>query len=389
MTTIFWRMWCAVGVDAFGDGQLTAAIPLLAVTLTADPRLVAVLSAVTYLPWLLLALPAGVLVDRCDRANLMWRAQTSRALLAAFAAALAALDGLSLPALAVLAFGLGAGEVLLSTAAQAHLPDVVGKPLLPRANGYLQAISTVGQQFAGPPLGALLVVVAATVPLTGGAVIFALSAAMLAMLPRTAPATGPRARVADGVRWLAGQKLLRTLAGLLAVNTFCGQLGNATLVLLATRVLHVSGGGYGLLLAGAALGSVLGGLLNARLAATLGALRALCTALSANVLIFAGIGLSPNALVLAVLLGANGFVTTLWNITTVGLRQHLVPPELLGRVTSLYKMLGWGLMPVGALAGGFVAHLAGLRAPFPVAGAVRGVALLVALPALRGALRVR
>ena len=114
---------------------------------------------------------------------------------------------------------------------------------------------------------------------------------------------------------------------------------------------------------------------------------ALVVALAANVAIFEGLGLSPNAIVLGALLGLNGFVTTLWNIVTVSLRQQIVPSELLGRVNSVYRMLGWGLIPPGALTGGLVAHEFGLRAGYPVAGALRGVALLIALPVLIGAIR--
>jgi len=156
-----------------------------------------------------------------------------------------------------------------------------------------------------------------------------------------------------------------------------------TLVLLATRTLHLGARGYGLLLAGAAVGSVLGGLVHARIAARLGALPALVVALSANVPLFVGIGLSPNAVVLGALLALNGFVTTMWNVVTVSLRQQLVPAALLGRVTSVHRLLGWGLIPVGAVAGGLLAHRYGLRAPYPIAGGLRGLALVVVLPVLR------
>jgi MFS family permease len=74
---------------------------------------------------------------------------------------------------------------------------------------------------------------------------------------------------------------------------------------------------------------------------------------------------------------------------TVSLRQQVVPSELLGRVNSVYRMLGWGLIPLGALTGGLVAHMLGLRAGYLIAGALRGIALLVALPVLIGALRAR
>jgi MFS family permease len=73
--TAYWRLWWANAVDSVGDGASAAALPLLAVTLTKDPRVIAVISMVTYLPWLLVSLPAGALADRYDRAALMWRAQ--------------------------------------------------------------------------------------------------------------------------------------------------------------------------------------------------------------------------------------------------------------------------------------------------------------------------
>jgi MFS family permease len=166
------------------------------------------------------------------------------------------------------------------------------------------------------------------------------------------------------------------------VNAFCGQLAYATLVLLATQVVHLGARGYGLLLAGAALGSVLGGLVNARVVARIGSRAAVLTALAVNVGAFAGIGLSRDAVVLGAFLAVNGFATTLWNIVTVGLRQRFVPPALLGRVTSAYRLLGWGLIPLGTLTGGLLAHELGLRAPYLVAAVVRGLALVAALPVL-------
>ncbi|GAA2211370.1 MFS transporter [Nonomuraea monospora] len=387
----YWRLWWATGISGVGDGAFTAAIPLLAVTVTHDARLVSVVSAATFLPWLLLSLPAGALVDRCDRVALMWRSQMLQAVIVAAIAVLAAFDAIGIPALAVLAFALGACTVVFSNAAQAVLPDLVAKPLLHRANGHQQVITTIGLQFAGPPVGGLLFAVAVALPFGLDAASFAMSAALLATLPRRGRASGGhapmRTAIADGLRWLARHRLLRTLALLLGVNTFCWQLGNVSLVLLATQKLHLDAPGYGLLLAGAAVGSLLGGLLGAPLIERMGALPALITALVTNVVTFVGIGLSPDAIVLGALLAATGFVTTVWNVVTVGLRQQLVPSGLLGRVNSVYRMLGWGLMPLGALAGGMVAHRFGVDAPYPVAGALRGIVLVIALPVLIRAMR--
>jgi MFS family permease len=187
--------------------------------------------------------------------------------------------------------------------------------------------------------------------------------------------------------WLKRHRLMRTLAALLGVNTFCGQMANAILVLLATQVVHVGVQGYGLLLASAAVGSVLGGMVNARIVQRIGSLPALVTGLATNIVAFVGIGFSPDPITLGGFLAVNGFVTTMWNIVTTTLRQQLVPSSVLGRVTSVYKILGWGLIPLGTLTGGLVAHGLGMRAPYELAGAVRAIALVAALPVLVAAMR--
>jgi len=387
----YWRLWWAAAVDNIGDGMFAVAVPLLALTITRDPRLISIISAATYLPWLLLSLPAGAIVDRHDRVALMWCSQAVQAAIVGAVAVLAAFGKVNIPALAIMAFGLGACEVVFGNAAQAILPDIVAAPLLHRANANQYTITTVGQTFLGPPVGSLLFAVAIALPFGIDAGSFALSAALLSTLPRrrSTPTQHPpiRTAITDGMRWLTRHRLLRALALLLGVNTFCFQLGQVTLVLLGTETLHLSVRGYGLLLTVAATGSVIGGLVNARIVARMGALPALLTALIANVVIFEGIGVSPDAVTLGILLAVNGFATTIWNVVTVSLRQEIVPSDLLGRVNSAYRLLGWGLIPLGAITGGLVAHELGLRAAYPLAGALRGVALVAALPALIAAMK--
>jgi MFS family permease len=291
----------------------------------------------------------------------------------------------------VLAFVLGGCEVLFGNAAQSVLPDLVSKDQLHKANGQQYAVMTASQLFVGPPLGSLLFGIAVGLPFGVDAASFAISAALLATLPhaRREPVEHPplRRSIAEGLRWLTGNRLLRTLALLLGVNNFCGQFGNATLVLLATQVVHVSAGGYGVLLAGAAVGSVVGGLVNAAVVRRLGDTAALLTAMAGMALAYLGMGLSRDTVMLGAFLALNGFLVTLWNIVTVTFRQRLVPSGLLGRVNSVYRMVGWGLMPLGAIAGGFVAHVFGLRAPYVVASGVRITVFAIALPVLLSALR--
>ncbi|MFI6173453.1 MFS transporter [Nocardia sp. NPDC051052] len=387
LSRAYWRSWWATGISNIGDGAFTAAVPLLAVTITHDPRLVSVVAAATYLPWLLLSLQAGALIDRRDPVGLMWRSQAIQAAIVGVVALLVVFGHVDIFVLACAGFGLGACEVVFSIASQAILPEIVAKSLLHRANGNQQTAVAVGKQFLGPPLGSLLFAVAAALPFGMNAATFVVSAVLLSTLPRRRRPVVEHRSIAAGLRWLARHRLLRTLALLLGANTFCGQVGNVALILLATQTLRVDTAGYGLLLASAAIGSVLGGLINARIVEKIGALPALLCALATNVVVFVGIGLSPNGFVLGTMLAVNGFVVTLWNIVAVSLRQEIVPTELFGRVSSVYKMVGWGLIPLGALTGGLVAHLLGLRAPYLVAGGLRGIALLLAIPALLHAMR--
>ena len=392
----YWRLWWANAISSTGDGAFVAALPLLAVTITRDPRLVSVVTAATYLPWLLLSLPAGAVVDRYDRATLMWCAQAVQAGVVTIIAVLVVAHQASIEVLAAGGLLLGSAEVIFSNAAQSILPALVPPELLPKANGSQQVSLTVGESFLGPPAGSLLFAAAAALPFGLDAVSFAGSAALLARLPRTGRAAENaenaerppiRAQIAEGLRWLSRHRLLRVIAVLLGIYNFANQMGQAVLVLLATQTLHVSTRGYGLLLAASAVGSVVGGLVNPILTRRIGMLPSLVLPALVDAAAFVGIGLAPGPIVVAVLLAVQGFSVAMWNVVTVSLRQRVVPGHLLGRVNSVYRMLGWGLMPLGALAGGFVAHAAGLRAPYIVAGLLCGLAALVALPILLVAVR--
>jgi len=388
----YWRLWWANAISSTGDGAFVAALPLLAVTISRDPRLVAVVTAASYLPWMVLSLPAGALVDRYDRATLMWRAQLVQAAVVAAVAILIAFRVANIAVLAVAGLLLGSAEVIFSNAAQAVLPALVPPSLLPKANGSQQISLTVGETFLGPPAGSLLFAAAAALPFGLDAVSFAGSAALLARLPRTRPAgegarPSIRAQIAEGLRWLTRHRLLRVVAVLLGVFNFANQMGQAVLVLLATQVLHVGTRGYGLLLAVTAIGSVVGGLVSPALTRWLGLLPTLILAGAVDAAVFAGLGLAPDPAVAALTLAGQGVAVTMWNVVTISLRQRVVPAHLLGRVNSVYRMLGWGLMPLGALAGGFVAHAAGLRAPYLVASLLCGLCLVAATPLLLAARR--
>ena len=241
----YWRLWWASAISSTGDGAFAAVLPLLAVTITRDPLLVSVVTAATYLPWLVLSLPAGAIVDRYDRATLMWRAQLIQAAVVAVLVLAVVFRQASIEVLALGGLLLGCAEVIFSNAAQSVLPALVPPELLAKANGSEQISLTIGESFLGPPAGSLLFAAAAALPFGLDAASFAVSVGLVAKLPRAprdpqeADRPKIRAQVAEGLRWLTRHRLLRVVAVLLGVYNFANQMGQAVLVLLATQTLHV------------------------------------------------------------------------------------------------------------------------------------------------------
>jgi Na+/melibiose symporter-like transporter len=297
----------------------------------------------------------------------------------------------------LLVFFLGVGETLFNTAAQAVLPAIVRTDQLETANGRLEVGELVTESFVGPPAGALIFAAMAALPFAMDAASFAVAAFLLYGLvtPRTRSAAGasesavgrahlrPLYRqllsdIGDGLRWLVRHRLLRSLCVVMGLANFAVYMTQGILVLFAVEELHVSRHYYGFLLTGIAIGGITGGLVARRVSARIGTARAVLATLTVNVVVDLVVGSLSNALLVTVMLSFAGFVTTLWNVVTISLRQAIIPKELLGRVNSAYRMVGLGAMPLGAVAGGVVSEAYGLRAPFFLAAAITGLALLVA-----------
>jgi len=367
-------------------------MPLLTASLTHDPRIVSLVSAAAYLPWLLISLPAGAIIDRVNHARVMWMSQLGQAVVVAALAVVIAVGAVSVPLVIAAAFLVGIGEVMFGNASQSILPSAVRAEQLPRANGRLSIVQTVSQSFAGPPLGSVLFVAAVALPFGVDAATFAVSAALIMTIPRRvaalpAPRVSLRSSIAEGLRYLASHRVLRTLAVLLGLNNLAGTLGTATVVLFATQTLGMSEQLFGTLFLGSAVGAVLGGLVAPTVVRVLGELASTILAAALMAAPYLAAAFVSNGFQLAALLAVTGFAVILWNVVTVSLRQRIVPAGLLGRVNSVYKMVGWGLIPVGAVLGGWVAATWGLRAPLPVGGGIRVLVLLVALPSLVGGMR--
>ena len=379
MPNRFWRQLAASAVSNIGDGITLGALPLLAVQLTNDSRLIAGVAFVSLLPWLVFALPFGVVIDRRDRRRLMIASNSVRTVVLVVLATLAASGQATIWSLYGCLFVLGIGEVLFDSSAQAFLPALVAPEQLPKANGLLSLTETIGSRFVGQPLGAILFAFSVGLPFGFDAVSFYVAAALIASIRVTLPVPPPAAvdgrngytaEIAYGLRLLWAHALLRNLALLLFVVNFAGLLGISIFVQLAIETLHVAPRWYGALLALMAVGAVAGGFLGDRVVKRIGRSHTLIVSFTMIGIASIGTGLSPNVVSIALFASVDAFAVTMWNIVSVSLRQSVIPSTLFGRINSAFKWLGIGSMALGALVGGQLAHAFGYRMPFVVGGII-------------------
>ncbi len=377
----------AVTISSLGDGTRFVALPLLATSLTADPRQVAAVSLAEQLPWLLLGLTAGALADRLDRRRLLWAVDAARAVVVGALAMVVATGAATVPLLVVAGFLLGCGQILYNGAWSGMVPALVEPSGLSRANARLQATGQIGDTLLGTPLGAVLFGIGATLPFVVDAGSFAVAAALVALIagdfrPRKAAPTEGLPRklrhdVAEGIRWLWRHRRLRRLCLVTGAANAVGTGLVAILVLYAGRLLGLDGLGFALLVASYAVGGVLGATVTPRLTSRFGPARVLRPATPAAALTVVGAGSATSGAVAGLCVAGYGAASLVWSVAMVTLRQTLLPTELLGRVTMAYQMAAGGSGALGAVAAGFTAHLAGVRAPFFI-----GAALLLAATAV-------
>ncbi len=390
----FTRLFVAATLSSTGDGVTFVAAPLLAASLTHDPRLVAGIETAVAAPWLLLSLPAGALVDRWDRRRVMWTVDAMRTVVVAAIALAAATHTATLPLLYVAFFVLGCGQVFFDNADQAMLPTILDGDDLERANARLQAGTLGAGQLLGPALGSLLFAAAVALPFGFDAATFAVSALLITRLRgtfvarRTSPEGSenapPRLRsdIAEGLRWLVGHRLLRTLALVLGAMNLLDLMARSTFVLFAQQRLGLGALGFGLVMTMFAIGGVVGGIATDRWSGRLPD-RVLAVVVAVMGLGYVVVPLTENAAVTAVAFLGAGAASVVWNVVTVSARQQIIPAPLFARVNSVYRLLAWGSMPVGAALGGVVAHRFGLGAPFWVAAVGHVGLVLVAAHSLR------
>ncbi|MDQ1183293.1 MFS transporter [Agrobacterium larrymoorei] len=379
-----------------GDGVIVLALPWLATMMSRDPLAVGAVAAAGSMPWLLFALPAGVIIDGTDRRKLIARADMIRAgiVTAIMMLALSEPMASAVWVLAGLAFLLGCAEVLRDNAAQTILPSIVAPADLEMANGQMWSAEQLMGQFIGPPLAGILIGLGIAVPFGLDAAVLVLAAGMvwlITMPPQLTQTNRFWPAFVEGMSWMRKDRLLFRFAVTLGMVNFFFSMATTVTVLFSQEVLRLSAAEHGLLLSAAATGAVAGSLGAPLITKKVGAQASLYL----SFLIWAGgyavICLSSNAFAVGTAMALFMAASMLWNVITVSWRQRRIPAELFGRVNSIYRFFGWGSMPLGAIAAGMLVSLieneAGremaLRVPFALAAAGYLALLVYALFKLR------
>jgi MFS family permease len=374
----------ATAVSDAANGVFGIAAALTVARLTRSPWGVAAVGVAATAPWLLLGVPMGMVVDSISRRRAIAGANLGRGTLMLACAAWSYGGAMPVLVLLVAVFLVGVLQVLVDTAAEALVPEVVDRNHLTRANGALAVATRVSSQFVGPAAAGTLFAVATGLPSLVSGVSCLLAAAVLILLapgqPRPAP-TLPPARLAlwTGVRQLCADPVLRTLVLVSGGTTLVNAAYMTALVLYAVAPgpLGLSPRDYGMAVAVIGVGAALGSLATASFEARVG---------SANVLWLSRVGwalvfVSPLLAVgrtFVVAAGLGSVFGGMWAVMAMSIRQRTVPSGLRGQVGGAFRMLTYGCLPVGSLVGGAVISLWGPTTVF-VAAATSTLAMIFPL----------
>ncbi|WP_052681802.1 MFS transporter [Saccharothrix sp. ST-888] len=390
----FGLLWAGQSVSLFGDQFMTLALPLLAVTaLGASPAQAALLKFALFLPFLLLGLQAGAIVDRLPRLATMIGANALQ--LVAFGAIwlLAALHSLSFVTLLILITLSGCAVVFFQVAYTSYLPNLYRHPKdLHRGNARLALSESTSQALGPMAAGPVIALLGVVLGIAADTVGFAVSVLTLLLIKHREP---PRERtvrergwmrksVGEGLRFVIRHPVLQPIMTCGATYTFFLTMVMTSLVLYCRNELGLSPQWIGVVVGAAAAGYPIGNVISAKLGERIGYEKALAVSAAISV---AGIVSMPALGSIGGVAGVCGLIfgsifhcvgEGSYSPTSLTLRQLIAPPEMLARVGSVQRFLIWGMISLGSLAASIATALVGLTGAMWI-GALGTVLCLPAL----------
>lgn len=383
----FSRIWSASLITNLVDGVLRLSAPLLAVSLTEDPVLIGLMTALGLLPWLFFAIPIGAYVDRVDRRKALVGGNMLRSAIAIFVAFAIAQEFINIWILLGCVFLFGICEVLVDTTSQSVLPQILDKSNFERGNSRLQISEVIVAQFAGSPLSGFLYAISIALPFYFSTAGFVAAALLLALSPfqkdvnpvheddQGKERLGIRGDIKFALNYLYQDKRILSIVLITTSIGFFYSISTAVAPLFILKELNVEPSLFGVVLAIQGVGALVGSIAAPAASKKFGRGRALGMNLVIASFMIVLTGIAPNVYVFVAISVVVGFTISVWNILLMSLYQSLIPTHLYGRIHGARRTIVWGLMPIGSVIGGVIAR-GGLRLPFLIGG---GIATLIAL----------
>jgi MFS family permease len=387
-TREFRLYWRAEATSSFGTYiTLLALQTLVVLTLHGSASEVGWLNAARWLPYLVLGVVVGALVDRRPRRPVMIATDLTQAALLSAIPLMWWAHRLTFPALLVVVLAYGAASVVHGAAEMSFLPRVVERGHLQRAHARIDGADAVAMS-AGPALGGLLVsALGAPVAVLADAASYVVSAAWLSRIQVSEPPSkqGVTARdlvleIRDGIRWIYRSSRLVTLS----VTTHGWFVGNAVIGVVlapyALRDLDLTPFEFGIVGALGGVGALLGAAVTTRVGLWLGTGRTIigCHAITtAGVLVMVLAGGTHHVGASIAVLGAGqalyGLAMGMSNSHEMSFRQLVTPDEFQARTNITLRSMNRGVMVVVAPLAGILADAWGIRPTLLVAAAVFAV----------------
>jgi len=376
----FLKLWTAETISQLGTQVTLLGLPLIAILLLdANAFEVGLLGSVEFLPFILFGLPAGAWVDRFRRRPILIIGDLGRMLSLGSIPVVYELGHLTLVQLYVVAFVTGVLTVFFDVSYQSYLPSLVDRDQLVEGNAKLEG-SRATAQLAGPGLaGVLIQWIGAPLAIIADALSYLGSACFIFLIRRPEPPVEPhpegkqklRSEIAQGLRYVLGNPLLRAIAACTGTSNLFAQIGFAVLILYSVRRLGLNPGQIGLVFALGNVGSLLGAFSGSAVARWLGIGRTIVL----STLVFGPpallLPLAPRSFPYPYLIGSvflSGVGGVVYNMNQVGLRQAITPLRMQGRMNATMRFMVWGTIPIGSFLGGVLGNTIGLRPTLWVAG---------------------
>jgi len=389
MGPAFNRLWAGSIISNLADGVLIAAAPLLAITLTDSTVLISIIGSMVMLPWLLFAMPIGVMVDRVDRRLVLAGSNAIRSAVVGMLALGIATGHVTIYWLIFTAFIIGVCEVATDTTAQSLIPQILDKEHYEKGNSRLQISETVIQGFIGSPLSGFLYALAIWLPFFINSIGYAVATLLALSIPiqylqdvRTENSTEKKPHFIEdikfGIAYLYNHTVLRRLVLTTATIGVCYSMGTATMVLFIIKELELAPKYFGVILMIQGVGALLGAIVAPKASKKFGRSIMMTLGITSSSVVLLLQGFSPNIYIFVALATFGGFAIAQWNILLMATYQTIIPNELYGRIHGTRRTLVWGMMPIGSLIGGVLAHYS-LRLPMYVGGVIASVIALASI----------